>query len=84
MIKVKHMVKSFGANRPVEDISFSVGRGKCPDFWVPRASVKSTTLCITVGFYPPTSGSVTVGGFDIVVQPASSTGQPSQTRSQMP
>ncbi len=44
MIKVKHRVESFGANRAVEDISFGVGRGKCSDFWVPTASA-NRPLC---------------------------------------
>ena len=69
MIKVKHLVKSFGANRAVDDISFSVERGEVLGFLGPNGAGKSTTMRIAAGFYPPTSGSVTVGGFDIVENP---------------
>ena len=69
MIKVEHLVKSFGANRAVDDISFSVERGEVLGFLGPNGAGKSTTMRIAAGFYPPTSGSVTVGGFDIVENP---------------
>lgn len=69
MIEVKHLVKSFGANRAVDDISFSVERGEVLGFLGPNGAGKSTTMRIAAGFYPPTSGSVIVGGFDIVENP---------------
>ena len=69
MIKVEHLVKSFGAKRAVDDISFSVERGEVLGFLGPNGAGKSTTMRIITGFYPPTSGSVTIGGFDIVENP---------------
>ena len=69
MIKVENLVKSFGAKRAVNDISFSVGRGEVLGFLGPNGAGKSTTMRIVTGFYPPTSGRVTVGGFDIVENP---------------
>ena len=69
MIKVENLVKSFGAKRAVDDISFSVGRGEVLGFLGPNGAGKSTTMRIVTGFYPPTSGRVTVGGFDIVENP---------------
>jgi len=38
-------------------------------FLGPNGACKSTTMRIITGFYPPTSGRVTVGGFDIVEDP---------------
>ena len=69
MIRVENLVKSFGAKRAVDDISFSVGRGEVLGFLGPNGAGKSTTMRIVTGFYPPTSGRVTVGGFDIVENP---------------
>jgi ABC-2 type transport system ATP-binding protein len=69
MIKVENLVKSFGAKRAVNDISFSVGRGEVLGFLGPNGAGKSTTMRIITGFYPPTSGRATVGGFDIVENP---------------
>ena len=69
MIKVENLVKSFGAKRAVDDISFSVGRGEVLGFLGPNGAGKSTTMRIVTGFYPPTSGRVTVGGFDIAENP---------------
>ena len=69
MIKVENLVKSFGAKHAVDEISFSVGRGEVLGFLGPNGAGKSTTMRVITGFYPPTSGRVTVGGFDIVENP---------------
>ena len=69
MIRVENLVKAFGAKRAVDDISFSVERGEVLGFLGPNGAGKSTTMRIVTGFYPPTSGRVTVGGFDIAENP---------------
>ena len=69
MIRVENLVKSFGAKRAVDDISFSVERGEVLGFIGPNGAGKSTTMRIVTGFYPPTSGRVTVGGFDVGEDP---------------
>ena len=69
MIKVENLVKSFGAKHAVDDISFEVERGEVLGFLGPNGAGKSTTMRIITGFYPPTSGRVTIGGFDIVDDP---------------
>jgi ABC-2 type transport system ATP-binding protein len=69
MIRVEHLVKSFGAKHAVDDISFGVERGEVLGFLGPNGAGKSTTMRIITGFYPPTSGRVTIGGFDIVEEP---------------
>ena len=69
MIKVENLVKSFGAKHAVDDISFAVERGEVLGFLGPNGAGKSTTMRIITGFYPPTSGRVTIGGFDIVEDP---------------
>ncbi len=69
MIKVQNLVKVFGTKRAVDDVSFSVNRGEVLGFLGPNGAGKSTTMRMITGFLPPSGGSVSVGGFDIVEQP---------------
>jgi ABC-2 type transport system ATP-binding protein len=69
MIKVEQLSKSFGPKLAVNDVSFTVERGEVLGFLGPNGAGKSTTMRMITGFYPPTSGKVTVGGFDVVEQP---------------
>jgi len=69
MIKVQNLVKVFGAKRAVDDISFAVERGEVLGFLGPNGAGKSTSMRMITGFFPPTSGSVSVGGFDMVEDP---------------
>ena len=66
MIEVSHLSKYFGENCAVDDISFSVGRGEVLGFLGPNAAGKSTTMRMVTGFLPPTSGTATIGGSDII------------------
>jgi ABC-2 type transport system ATP-binding protein len=65
MIRIENLVKTFGANRAVDGISFGVERGEVLGFLGPNGSGKSTTMRMITGFYPATSGRVTVGGHDV-------------------
>jgi ABC-2 type transport system ATP-binding protein len=69
MIKVHNLSKVFGTKRAVDGISFSVDRGEVLGFLGPNGAGKSTTMRMITGFIPPTSGSLSVGGFDIVENP---------------
>jgi ABC-2 type transport system ATP-binding protein len=69
MIKVQNLAKSFGAKRAVDDVSFSVERGEVLGFLGPNGAGKSTTMRMITGFIPPTAGTVSVGGFDILEKP---------------
>jgi ABC-2 type transport system ATP-binding protein len=69
MIKVENLVKAFGAKLAVNDVSFTVERGEVLGFLGPNGAGKSTTMRMLTGFIPPTSGRITVGGYDIVDQP---------------
>jgi len=53
----------------VDGISFSVERGEVLGFLGPNGAGKSTTMRMITGFIPPSEGSVSVGGFDIVEDP---------------
>jgi ABC-2 type transport system ATP-binding protein len=66
MIKVQNLAKSFGAKRAVDGVSFSVERGEVLGFLGPNGAGKSTTMRMITGFIPPSAGSISVGGFDVV------------------
>jgi ABC-2 type transport system ATP-binding protein len=69
MIKVENLTKIFGAKRAVDNVSFTVERGEVLGFLGPNGAGKSTTMRMLTGFLPPTSGKVTVGGFDMAENP---------------
>jgi len=68
MIKVQNLVKIFGTKRAVDGVSFSVARGEVLGFLGPNGAGKSTTMRMITGFIPPSAGTITVGGFDVVDQ----------------
>src|SRR5215468_8352427 len=69
MIKVQNLAKVFGIKHAVDGISFSVERGEVLGFLGPNGAGKSTTMRMITGFIPPSAGTVTVGGFDIIEHP---------------
>ncbi len=69
MIKVENLTKLFGAKRAVDGISFTVQRGEVLGFLGPNGAGKSTTMRMITGFIPPTSGTVTIGGHDMLENP---------------
>ncbi len=69
MIKIDNLVKTFGAKRAVDGVSFSVERGEVLGFLGPNGAGKSTTMRMVTGFMPPTSGKVLVGGHDVSQEP---------------
>jgi ABC-2 type transport system ATP-binding protein len=69
LIKIENLVKAFGAKRAVDDVSFTVERGQVLGFLGPNGAGKSTTMRMITGFMPPTSGRVTIGGFDVAESP---------------
>ncbi len=69
MIKVENLIKTFGPKRAVDGVSFAVERGEVLGFLGPNGAGKSTSMRMITGFIPPTSGTVTVGGFDMLENP---------------
>jgi len=66
MIQVENLVKRYGDVAAVNGVTFAVEKGEILGFLGPNAAGKTTTMRIITGFMPPTSGKVTVAGFDIV------------------
>jgi ABC-2 type transport system ATP-binding protein len=68
MIEVRNLTKVYPGAVALDNISFSVAKGEIVGFLGPNGAGKSTTMRILTGFIPPTSGSATVAGFDVVRQ----------------
>lgn len=66
MIEAKNLSKWFGPILAVDDVSFTVERGEVLGFLGPNGAGKSTTMRMITGFLPPSSGTVLIGGHDIV------------------
>ena len=69
MIEIKNLTKMFGTLSAVTDLSFSVPEGQVLGFLGPNGAGKSTTMKMVAGFLTPSSGSVSVCGFDIESHP---------------
>jgi ABC-2 type transport system ATP-binding protein len=69
MIRVQNLTKNFGPKIAVNGISFAVERGEVLGFLGPNGAGKSTSMRMITGFIPPTAGTVTIGGFDMVENP---------------
>jgi len=68
-IEVRSLVKRFGAFTAVDGVSFEVERGRIFGFLGANGAGKSTTIRMLCGLLDPTSGTATVGGFDIAREP---------------
>ena len=69
MIKIEHLVKNYGANCAVDDISFEVNDGEIVGFLGPNGAGKSTTMNILTGYLSSTAGKATISGIDILSDP---------------
>ena len=69
MIEVKGLVKTYGPKRAVNGVSFRVDRGDILGFLGPNGAGKSTTMKMITGFLRPDSGTATVDGIDVTVDP---------------
>ncbi len=69
MIKIEHLVKNYGANCAVDDISFEVKEGEIVGFLGPNGAGKSTTMNILTGYLSSTSGKACIAGIDILSNP---------------
>lgn len=66
VIEVKGLTKYYGNFPAIENVSFEVRKGEILGFLGPNAAGKTTTMRIITGFMPPSSGTATVGGYDMV------------------
>lgn len=64
IIEVKNLVKKFADVIAVDDITFSVKEGEIFAFLGPNGAGKSTTIKMLTTLLNPTSGKITLNGFD--------------------
>jgi len=69
VIEIKSLDKKFGPIHAVRNLSFSVKNGEVLGFLGPNGAGKSTTMKMITGFLEPTSGTVSVCGYDILEDP---------------
>jgi ABC-2 type transport system ATP-binding protein len=69
MITVKNLTKRYARTVAVDGISFDVAKGQIVGFLGPNGAGKTTTMRILTCFLPPSNGSATVAGFDVLEQP---------------
>ncbi len=69
MIQIQNLVKRFGSKYAVDDISFGIDEGEIVGFLGPNGAGKSTTMNIITGYMSSTSGTVSIGGIDILENP---------------
>lgn len=69
MIEIKNLVKRYGKNYAVKDISFTVNDGEIMGFLGPNGAGKSTTMNILTGYLSATEGTCLIGGADILENP---------------
>jgi ABC-2 type transport system ATP-binding protein len=69
MIEVQSLSKKYGETLAIDGVSFSVARGEILAFLGPNGAGKTTTMRILTGLIPPSDGSATVAGYNVLEQP---------------
>ncbi len=69
MIKVQALTKKYARTIAVDQISFEVAKGQIVGFLGPNGAGKTTTMRMLTCFLPPSAGTATVAGFDVLEQP---------------
>ncbi len=68
-VVVSQLTKVFGKQKAIDNISFEAKKGEIVGFLGPNGAGKSTTMKIATCYIPPTSGTVSVSGYDIHTSP---------------
>ena len=65
VIRVQHVVKSFGKVTAVNDVSFDVRAGETFAFLGPNGAGKTTTIKMLTTLLRPTTGALELDGLDV-------------------
>ena len=66
MISVQNLTKDYGLHRAIDNLNFTAEKGEVLGFLGPNGAGKTTTMRILTGFMPPTSGTATIDGLDVM------------------
>jgi len=69
MIQLKNFCKCYGTEKAVNDLSFQVLPGQVLGLIGRNGAGKTSTLRALTGIIPPTSGNISIDGFDLLVDP---------------
>ena len=69
VIKVENLVKRYGTNYALNDISFEIGEGEIVGLLGPNGAGKSTTMNILTGYLSSSSGAAYINGVNILEDP---------------
>ena len=67
-IEIQHITKRYGEQLALNDVTLTINKG-IVGLLGPNGAGKSTLMKIITCFIPPTSGKVSVNGFDVLEQP---------------
>jgi ABC-2 type transport system ATP-binding protein len=67
-IIAENVTKTYGNQLALNGVSFQIGKGQIVGFLGPNGAGKSTMMKIITCYIPPTSGKVSVCGFDVMEQ----------------
>ncbi len=68
-IEIKELTKSYGSQKAIDALSFSVNKGEIVGFLGPNGAGKSTTMKVCTGYIKPTSGTAHICGVDVLQNP---------------
>jgi len=68
-IEVSQLLKTYGTQKAVNNISFKINKGEITGFLGPNGAGKSTTMKIITGYLLQNAGSATVCGLDVTKNP---------------
>ena len=66
MIEAKGLTKLFGDFIAVDNNDFEIKKGEIFGFLGPNGAGKTTTIRMLAAIFPPSSGTATVAGYDII------------------
>src|SRR5580700_8730197 len=69
MIQAQALTKKYAHTIAVDQISFEVAKGQIVGFLGPNGAGKTTTMRMLTCFLPPSSGTASVAGFDVLEKP---------------
>ena len=69
LIEVRNLTKRYGNHIAVDDLNFSIGKGRIYGFLGPNGAGKSTTMNIMTGYLAPSEGDVLIDGVSIIDMP---------------